>query len=221
MKKLYSVRLVLLRCPGLRWPPIFLRGLTRRRPSSLLRSMTGPASTSAPTAAGARAVTAWISLPGLASTFTEGCRESIRRRHRRPVRLPLASQPVGVRSGSSGRLGGSQQPARQHLQSDVLYSHQNRWHRPFHRPDRLCMERLAALPQGRRGGDRATALASSIPSLALNWPRQARPAGVAPWVLDGSMASHRIGRPVSNTITCSWATRTIRSRLPIRVLSVS
>ena len=109
----------------------------------------------------------------------------------------------------------------QHLQSCVLYSHQNRWHRPFHRPDRLCMERLAVLLQGRRGGDRATALASSIPPLALNWPRQARPAGVAPWVLDGSMASHRIGPPVLNTITCLWATRIIRSRLPIRVLSVS
>ena len=36
----------------------------------------------------------------------------------------------------------------------VLYPHQDRWHRPFHRPDRLCMERLAVLLQGRRGGDR-------------------------------------------------------------------
>ena len=41
---------------------------------------------------------------------------------------------------------------------------------------------------------------------ALSLPRQARPAGVAPWVWDGSTASHRIGLPVSNTTTCSWAT---------------
>ena len=42
--------------------------------------------------------------------------------------------------------------------------------------------------------------------------RQARPAGVAPWVSDGSMASHRIGLSVLNTTTCSWAMPTIRSR---------
>ncbi len=32
------------------------------------------------------------------------------------------------------------------------------------------------------------------------------------------MASHRIGRSVLNTTICSWATPTIRSRLPIRVV---
>ena len=35
----------------------------------------------------------------------------------------------------------------------ILDPHQNRWHRPVHRPDRLCLERDAALLQGRRGGD--------------------------------------------------------------------
>ena len=33
------------------------------------------------------------------------------------------------------------------------------------------------------------------------------------------MASHRIGRSVLNTTTCSWAMPTIRSRLPIRDLA--
>src|SRR5882724_7452897 len=69
-------------------------------------------------------------------------------------RLSLASQPVGVWPGSSGRLGGPQQPASQPPRSYALYSHQNQCHRPFHRPDRLCMECLAVLLQGRRGGDR-------------------------------------------------------------------
>ena len=48
------------------------------------------------------------------------------------------------------------------LNPDVLDPHQNRWHRPVHRPDRLRLECVAVLRQGRRGGDRATALASLI-----------------------------------------------------------
>ena len=40
----------------------------------------------------------------------------------------------------------------------------------------------------------------------MNWLRQARPVGAAPWVSAGSTASHRIGRPVSNTTICLWAT---------------
>ena len=35
----------------------------------------------------------------------------------------------------------------------VLHAHQNRWHRPLHRPDRLRLERSAVLRKGRRGGD--------------------------------------------------------------------
>ena len=47
---------------------------------------------------------------------------------------------------------------------------------------------------------------------ALNWPRPARPAGAAPSVSDLSTASHRTGRSVLNTTTCSWAMPIIRSR---------
>ena len=47
--------------------------------------------------------------------------------------------------------------------------------------------------------------------MALNWPRQARPAGAAPSVLDLSTASHQTGRSVLSTIICSWAMPTIRS----------
>ena len=50
----------------------------------------------------------------------------------------------------------------------------------------------------------------------LNGRRQAQPAGVAPWVLDGSMASHRIGLSVLNTTTCSWA-HANNSLIPTRV----
>ncbi len=56
----------------------------------------------------------------------EGCGESVRRPRRRPARLSLAVRRVGVRPGSSGRLGGSQQPAPQPHRSFVLHSHQNR-----------------------------------------------------------------------------------------------
>ena len=37
---------------------------------------------------------------------------------------------------------------------EALASHQNRWHRPLYRPDRLRLERSAALHKGRRGGDK-------------------------------------------------------------------
>ena len=36
----------------------------------------------------------------------------------------------------------------------VLHSHQNRWHRPLYRPDRLRLESSAVLRKGRRGGDK-------------------------------------------------------------------
>ena len=39
----------------------------------------------------------------------------------------------------------------------ILDPHQNRWHRPVHRPGRLRLERDAALLQGRRGGDQQSA----------------------------------------------------------------
>ena len=35
----------------------------------------------------------------------------------------------------------------------VLHSHQDRWHRPLHRPDRLRLECSAVVRKGRRGGD--------------------------------------------------------------------
>ena len=35
-----------------------------------------------------------------------------------------------------------------------LHSHQNQWHRPLHRPDRLRLERVTVLREGRRGGHR-------------------------------------------------------------------
>ena len=35
----------------------------------------------------------------------------------------------------------------------ALHSHQNRWHRPLYRPDRLRLERSAVVRKGRRGGD--------------------------------------------------------------------
>ena len=35
-----------------------------------------------------------------------------------------------------------------------LHSHQNRWHRPLYRPDRLRLESSAAVRKGRRGGDK-------------------------------------------------------------------
>ena len=39
------------------------------------------------------------------------------------------------------------------IDPDVLHSHQNRWHRPLYRPDRLRLERSAVVRKGRRGGD--------------------------------------------------------------------
>ena len=54
--------------------------------------------------------------------FADGLRRAVRRRRRRPDRLSLASQPVGVWRGSPGRLGGSQQPARQPGRSCALLS---------------------------------------------------------------------------------------------------
>ena len=35
----------------------------------------------------------------------------------------------------------------------LLHSHQDRWYRPLYRPDRLRLERSAAVRKGRRGGD--------------------------------------------------------------------
>ena len=117
------------------------------------RSMTGRASISAPTAAGARATAVWISLMRAGVDFVSGC---------------------GSRSGGlfGGQLGYRWQASqwvfgleaqgdwadlsnqRISIFNNVLYPHQDRWHRPFHRPDRLRLERLAVLLQGRRGGDR-------------------------------------------------------------------
>ena len=71
-----------------------------------------------------------------------------------PGRLSLASQSVGVWRGSPGRLGGSQQLARQPVRSFALHSLQNRWHRPLYRPDRLRLECSAAVLKGRRRGDK-------------------------------------------------------------------
>ena len=53
---------------------------------------------------------------------------------------------------------------------------------------------------------------------ALNWPRQARPAGAASWVLDLSTALHQTGRSVLNTTICSWAMPIIHSRSSIRLM---
>ena len=36
----------------------------------------------------------------------------------------------------------------------LLHSHQNRWHRPLYRPDRLRLECSAAVRKGRRGSDK-------------------------------------------------------------------
>ena len=95
-------------------------------------------------------------------------------------------------------------------------SHQNRWHRPLYRPGRLRLECSAALHKGRRGGDSNRFSILDNLNSALNWPRQARPAGAAPWVSDLSTALHRTGRSVLNTTTCSWAMPIIRSRSSIR-----
>ena len=45
--------------------------------------------------------------------FADGCALAVRRCRRRPDRLPLAGQPMGVWLGSTGRLGGSQPHAPQ------------------------------------------------------------------------------------------------------------
>ena len=39
------------------------------------------------------------------------------------------------------------------IDPDVLHPHHDRWHRPLYRPDRLRLERSAAVRKGRRGGD--------------------------------------------------------------------
>jgi len=62
--------------------------------------------------------------------------------------------------------------------------------------------------QGRRGGDRQTALASSITSLALNWPRQSatRWGGTVGVGWEYGFRTET-GPQVLNTITFLWATR--------------
>ena len=95
----------------------------------------------------------WDFLDVTGFAVAERVPRAVRGPHRRPDRLSLASQSVGVWRGSPGRLGGFQQPARQPVRSGVLHSHQNRWHRPLYRPDRLRLERSAILRKGRRGGD--------------------------------------------------------------------
>ena len=50
--------------------------------------------------------------------FADGCALAVRRSRRRPDRLPLAGQPMGVWPGSTGRLGGSQPHARQPVSID-------------------------------------------------------------------------------------------------------
>ena len=78
------------------------------------------------------------------------------------ARSVIAGKPAsGCLAWKLRAIGRISATARQPDQSCVLHSHQNRWHRPLHRPDRLRLERIAVLREGRRGGDRATASASS------------------------------------------------------------
>ena len=93
------------------------------------------------------------SLYGAGVDFA-GLRRSIRRPLRWPARLSLASQPVGVRLGSTGRLGRSQRPAHQHLQSGVLDPHKINGIGLFTGQIGYAWNAALLLLQGRRGGDR-------------------------------------------------------------------
>ena len=122
-------------------------------PVTWLRSTIGPVSISAPMAAGARATTAWISLTRLAWP-------SLRAAAIGPEASSVASSVIAGNPASGclawklraiGRISATSASA---SSIHVLYSHQNQWHRPFHRPDRLRLERVTVLREGRRGGDR-------------------------------------------------------------------
>ena len=89
---------------------------------------------------------------------------------------------------------------------------------PLHRPDRLRLECSAVLTRGaaRRGRQSAPSILDTFTGIELASASATRWA--APSVLDLSTASHRTGRSVLKTTTCSWAMLTIRSRVSIRVL---
>ena len=102
---------------------------------------------------GLRAATVGISLTRVGVAFADGCRE----------------RSGGVIGGQIGyRWQASQWVFGLEAQGDwadlsnqrvslfdppLSTSHQNRWHRPLYRPDRLRLECSAALRKGRRGGD--------------------------------------------------------------------
>ena len=104
-------------------------------------------------AAGARAAIVGISSTRVGVAFAEGCNE----------------RSGGVVGGQIGyRWQASQWVFGVEAQGDwadlsstrvsllnpaVLHSHQNRWHRPLYRPDRLRLECSAVVRKGRRGGD--------------------------------------------------------------------
>ena len=125
---------------------------------------------------------------------------------------------MGVWRGSPGRLGGSQPLARQPSIDSPSCTISTRT-----KTDGIGLftgQIGYAWNQALfyvKGGAAVTSNRFSILEnvFGLNWPRPARPAGVAPSVLDLSTASHRTGRSVLNTTTCSWAMPIIRSPVPL------
>ena len=124
---------------------------------------------------------------------------------------------MGVWRGSPGRLGGSQPHARQPAFRSVCV----RASSPLApQTDGIGLftgqigyawnQALFYVKGGAAVTSNRFSILETLPT--LNWPRPARPAGAAPSGLVSSMASHRTGRSVLNTTTCSWAMPIIRSR---------
>ena len=124
-----------------------------KAPPPILLSTTGPASTSAVTAAGDRAVIAWGFVPVAGAIIPDGCLIS-------PEASSAASSATAGKRGQFvfGLEGQGDwadlNSSHVSIFNPAVYDwHQSRWHRPFHRPDRLCLECGAAVREGRRGGD--------------------------------------------------------------------
>ena len=139
---------------------------------------------------------------------------SFRRRARRANRLPLAKQPVGVRTGSAGRLGRPQQLARQlgvflptgfstRVRTDGigLFTGQIGW--AGWNAALLYFKGGAAVTSNR------FAIFDTRP--ASFWLRQVRAAGAVPSASAWNMPSRRTGRSVPNTTISGWARPTSTS----------
>ena len=204
MKKFLLGAVGCLRCAWLR------RGCRSRGPRPTPRrrrwsprSMTGAASTSAPTAAGVRAASAGTQHRWRHVLRREGCHDATG---------GVAGGQVGYRwqsgawvfgieaQGDWADLSGNNISLAVPAAPPSQVAHQR--FRPLHRPGRLRRQQRAALRQGRCRGDASDRFRVSGDRRWVDRQR-AIPAGAARSASASNTASPRTGRPPSNTIICS------------------